>query len=122
MNEINCKECGHSINEHSARCRHHDVINPATWEECECRASARDIAAARDVDTRQEALQDAIAAIRNERAIATLFEDFHTEIMTQTLRGCEGADFTLAKEIYLEFLHTQPAAPAEQEEGQNAIY
>lgn len=36
-----------------------------------------------------------------------LFEEFHTEIMVQTSRGCTGANFTHANEIYKEFLASQ---------------
>jgi hypothetical protein len=39
-----------------------------------------------------------------------LFEEFHTEIMVQTARGCPGANFSKANKIYEEFFSAQHSA------------
>lgn len=36
-----------------------------------------------------------------------LFEEFHSEIMVQTARGCPGANFTEANKVYQEFQSAQ---------------
>lgn len=57
---ITCPECKHPIVEHTKVCIHYDVINPATWDFCQCKQSAQDIA------------QDAIATARREAGLEAI--------------------------------------------------
>ena len=88
MSEILCHKCGHSINEHSTACRHHDVINPATWNYCKCEQSAQDIAA------------------HVIKAMFGLIEDEPASIQTAAVYG----ELDLTDQDYLDLKRTQEDA------------